>query len=146
MTSKSDGGLGFDQFDYRVVTGHVTGYYDFGDGYDVRLDVGRYLAGDVGGTLTLMRNFSNGWKIGAFATLTNVSAKDFGEGSFDKGLRFEIPLTYFTGQPSRTIRPFVLRPLGRDGGARLQVNDRLRDTLRGTTEDGLTEQWGRFWK
>ena len=142
----TDGGFGFDQFNYRVLTGHVSGYYDFGNGYDVRLDVGRYLAGDVGGTLTLMRNFSNGWKIGAFATKTSASAAAFGEGSFDKGIVMQIPLTYFTGKPSRTVRPFVLRPLSRDGGARLQVNDRLRDTLRGTTEDGLTQQWGRFWK
>ena len=142
----TDGGFGFDKFDYRVLTGHVTGYYDFGNGFDGELAVGRYLAGDLGGTLTLMRHFSNGWKVGAFATLTNVSAKDFGEGSFDKGIRMEIPLTYFTGQPSRTVRPLVLRPLGRDGGARLQVNDRLRDTLRGTSESGLDAQWGRFWK
>ena len=142
----TDGGFGFGQFDYRVVTGHVSGYYDFGNGYDVQLDVGRYLAGDVGGTLTLMRNFSNGWKIGAFVTKTNVSATLFGEGSFDKGIVMQIPLTYFTGKPSRTLRPFLLRPLSRDGGARLYVNDRLRDTLHGTTEDGLTQQWGRFWK
>ena len=142
----TDGGFGFDQFDYRVLTGHVSGYYDFGNGYDVQLDVGRYLAKDIGGTLTLMRNFPNGWKIGAFATITNVSAAEFGEGSFDKGIKMEFPLTYFTGQPSRTIQPFVLRPLGRDGGARLQVNDRLRDTLRGYQEQGLDAQWGRFWK
>ncbi|MBC7479837.1 MAG: YjbH domain-containing protein, partial [Pseudorhodobacter sp.] len=142
----TDGGFGFDQFNYSILTGHVSGYYDFGNGYDVRVDVGRYLAGDFGGTLTLMRNFSNGWKIGGFVTKTNASAKAFGEGSFDKGIVMQIPLTYFTGKPMRMVRPFVLRPLTRDGGARLQVNDRLRDTLRGTTEDGLTQQWGRFWK
>ena len=142
----TDGGFGFGQFDYRVLTGHVSGYYDFGNGFDAELDIGRYLAGDVGGTFTLMRHFENGWKVGAFATITNVSAKDFGEGSFDKGIRMEIPLTYFTGQPSRTVRPLVLRPLGRDGGARLQVNDRLRDTLRGYDAEGLNAQWGRFWK
>lgn len=142
----TDGGLGFDEFNYRVLTGHVSGYYDFGNGFDVEVNVGRYLAGDYGGTFTLMRNFENGWRVGAFATLTNVSAKDFGEGSFDKGIRMEIPLTYFTGQPSRTLRPFTLRPLGRDGGARVQVNDRLRSTLRGSNMAGLDAQWGRFWK
>jgi hypothetical protein len=142
----TDGGFGFDEFDYRVTTGHVSGYYDLGNGYDVELDVGRYLAGDVGGTLTLTRYFSNGFKVGAFMTRTNVSAKEFGEGSFDKGIVMELPLTYFSGQPSRTIKPAVLRPLGRDGGARLQVNDRLRATLRGTDQSDIDAQWGRFWK
>ena len=135
----TDGGFGFDEFDYRVATGHVSGYYDFANGFQAQLDVGRYLAGDVGGTFTLMRVFPNGWKIGAFATITNVSAEDFGEGSFDKGIRMEIPVTYFTGQPSRSIRTVVLRPLGRDGGARLNVNDRLRETLRSYDEAGLDD-------
>lgn len=141
-----DGMFGFSDFDYRVLTGHVSGYYDFRNGFDAQLDLGRYLAGDYGGTFTLMRQFNNGFKVGAFATLTNVSAKDFGEGSFDKGIRMELPLTYFTGQPSRKLQPLVLRPLGRDGGARIQVNDRLRSTLRGYDQAGLDDQWGRFWK
>ncbi|MEI6099317.1 MAG: YjbH domain-containing protein [Alphaproteobacteria bacterium] len=142
----TDGGFGFDEFDYRVATGHVSGYYDFGNGYEAQLDVGRYLAGDYGGTLTLMRSFRNGMKVGAFATITNVSAEEFGEGSFDKGIRLDMPLTYFTGQPSRRLQPLTLRPLGRDGGARLRVNDRLRSTLRGYNQAGLDNQWGRFWK
>ena len=31
-------------------------------------------------------------KMGAFFTRTNLSFEDFGEGSFDKGIYFEIPL------------------------------------------------------
>ncbi|MEO8241667.1 MAG: YjbH domain-containing protein [bacterium] len=141
-----DGGFGFDRFDYTVMTGHVSGYYDLGKGFEAELDVGRYLAGDVGATITLMRTFSNGWQIGAFATKTNVSAKDFGEGSFDKGIKMEIPLSWFSGNSTRTSRSVVLRPLGRDGGARLQVNDRLYETLRGYDAAGIDSQWGRFWR
>ncbi len=142
----TDGGLGFGKYDYRVTSGFVSGYYDLGRGFEAQLDVGRYLAGDVGGTLTLMRTFQNGWKVGAFATVTNLSAEEFGEGSFDKGLKFEIPFAWFSGQPTRLIRPFTLRPLGRDGGAQLQVNDRLVSALRGYDRAGFDDQWGRFWK
>jgi hypothetical protein len=142
----SNGRFGFDEFDYRTTTGFISGYYDFGNGYSAQVDVGRYLAGDKGATLTLMRNFDNGWKIGAFATLTNISADDFGEGSFDKGIRLEVPLAWFAGQPTRTNKPLVLRPLGRDGGAQLFVNDRLVETLRGYNSAGIDAQWGRFWK
>ena len=78
--------------------------------------------------------------------LTNVSAEDFGEGSFDKGISLIMPLTYLTGQPSRTLKRFDIRPVTRDGGARLSVNDRLRETLRGYDESGFDAQWGRFWK
>ena len=141
-----DGGFGFGTYDYRVATGHVSGYFDLGKGYEVEVDLGRYLAGDVGGTLTVMREFQNGWKVGAFATLTNVSAKDFGEGSFDKGIKLEIPVAWFSGQPTRSVRPIVLRPLGRDGGARLDVTDRLVDVLHGYDRAGLDAQWGRFWR
>ena len=142
----SDGRLGFGEFDYRVASGFVSGYYDLGRGFEAQVDVGRYLAGDVGGTVTLMRTFENGWKIGAFATFTNLSARQFGEGSFDKGIKMEIPLAWFSGTPTRAVRPFVLRPLGRDGGAQLQVNDRLVETLRGYDAAGFDAQWGRFWK
>ena len=142
----TDGGFGFDQFKYRIATGHVSGYLDLKNGFQAQLDVGRYLAGDVGGTFTLTRTFPTGWRVGAFVTLTNVSAKQFGEGSFDKGIIFEIPLAWFTGQPSRSALPYVLRPLGRDGGARLNVNDRLIETLRATNASGFDSQWGRFWK
>jgi hypothetical protein len=142
----SDGGLGFDTYDYRVASGFVSGYLDLGKGYEAQVDLGRYLAGDAGGTVTVMRSFANGWKIGAFATFTNLSADEFGEGSFDKGIKMEIPLSWFTGQATRTVRPFVLRPLGRDGGAQLQVSDRLMETLRGYDQRGYDAQAGRFWK
>jgi len=142
----TDGGFGFGVYDYRVASGFVSGYLDLGKGFEAQVDVGRYLAGDVGATFTLMRTFANGWKIGAFATLTNMSAKEFGEGSFDKGIKMEIPLSWFTGQTTRTILPFSLRPLGRDGGAQLGVDDRLMQTLRSYDLRHYDAQAGRFWK
>ena len=142
----TDGGFGFNEYDYHVATGHVSGYYDFGNGFHAQLDVGRYLAGDVGATVALTREFENGWRIGAFATKTNVSAAEFGEGSFDKGIMLEIPMTWLTGKPTRTTKPLTIRPLGRDGGARLEVNDRLYDVLRSYDQTRLDAQWGRVWK
>ena len=43
------------------------------------------LAGDKGVTLDLSRRFKSGFTMGVFATKTNLSAEEFGEGSFDKG-------------------------------------------------------------
>ncbi|MDO9639267.1 MAG: YjbH domain-containing protein [Pseudotabrizicola sp.] len=131
---------------YRILTGHLSGYYKFDSDFHVQVDVGRYLAGDLGATLALRREFANGWKVGAFVTKTNVSAEDFGSGSFDKGITVEVPMAALLGTPTPKKRTVILRPFGRDGGRRLEVEGRLYDSVRGYRADGLTEQWGRFWK
>jgi hypothetical protein len=136
----------FDFQTYSVLTGHVSAYYDIGGGYQGQLDVGRYLAGDVGATLTLAREFDNGWRVGAFATLTDVSASDFGEGSFDKGILLTIPLDWVTGRPSKTKVNTIIRPILRDGGARVNVPGRLYETVRGLQATELDATWGRFWR
>ncbi|MBN8629223.1 MAG: YjbH domain-containing protein [Rhodobacterales bacterium] len=142
----TDGGLGFGEYDYDVMTGYVSAYYDFGNGYLGQLDVGRYLAGDVGATISLDRVFANGWRVGAFATVTDVSAEDFGEGGFDKGIRFTIPFNWALGTDSRRGFGMTLRPKTGDGGARVDVDDRLYDTLREYHTDGLDPDWGRVWR
>ncbi|MFC6496832.1 YjbH domain-containing protein [Gemmobacter lanyuensis] len=142
----SDGMLGFSEYDYQTVSGHVSAYYAFAEGYHAQLDVGRYLAGDIGATLSLDREFANGWRVGAFATKTNVSADDFGSGSFDKGIRLEVPLAWGLGTPGRKTYETVIRPFGRDGGARLNIEGRLYDTVRDYHTSGIDDQWGRFWK
>lgn len=107
--------------DYKVTTGHATLYYSF----DARerivgsLSVGQYLAGDRGATLDIARVFDNGVTMGAYATKTNVSARDFGEGSFDKGIYFSIPLDGILPRSTRGRAAFNWNPLIRDGGAML---------------------------
>lgn len=132
--------------DYDVVTGHLSAYYDFGNGFLGQLDVGRYLAGDNGATISLDRTFSNGWRVGAYATFTDTSAEDFGEGSFDKGLRVTVPLSWVTGQPSRQSSTIGLQSLTRDGGARLRVSDRLYEVTRERHQPEMAKTWGTFWR
>lgn len=146
MQRDTDKMLGFGDYDYDVTTGHVSGYYAFENGFDLQVDLGRYLAGDWGTTISLDRRFGNGWVVGAFATLTDVPFEDFGEGSFDKGIRVSVPLSWALGQPSRESAGLTIRPIQRDGGARLDVNNRLYPTVRGAHAPELTDQWGRFWR
>jgi len=138
------GGLGFR--DYDIVTGHASAYYDLSQGYRVQLDAGRYLAGDWGATLTFDRVFANGWQVGAFATLTDVSAKEFGDGSFDKGIRVTIPVSWMVGNSSRNKASTTIRPFQRDGGARLSVEGRLYETIDDYHRWGLERQWGKVWR
>ena len=137
-------GLGFQ--DYSVATGHASAYYEFGDGYLGQVDVGRYLAGDIGTTVTLTREFSNGWRVGGFFTLTDVSAADFGEGSFDKGINLTIPVGWFLGQPTQRTISTTIRPIQRDGGARLKVPGRLYEQVRGGHKKALEENWSGIWE
>ncbi len=142
----TDGGLGFNEYDYDIVTGHVSAYYDFGNGYVGQLDVGRYLAGDTGATVSIDRVFVNGWRVGAFATVTDVSAAEFGNGAFDKGVRFSVPLNWALGNQSKNTFGATLRPSTGDGGARLEVDGRLYDTIRDYHTDALDPEWGRVWR
>ncbi|WP_254449119.1 YjbH domain-containing protein [Thalassococcus sp. S3] len=132
--------------DYSVATGHVSAYYDFGGGYHGQIDVGRYLAGDIGATFTLDRQFDNGWRVGGFFTLTDVSSEEFGEGSFDKGIRFSLPVNWFIGTESRRRVSTTVRPIQRDGGARLFVPGRLYEQVREGHFDALDGQSARFWE
>lgn len=107
--------------DYSITTGHASFYYSF----DARerivgtLSVGRYLAGDYGATLNIARVFDNGVTMGAYATKTDVSSRDFGEGSFDKGIYFSIPMDNILPRSTRGRATINWNPLIRDGGAML---------------------------
>ena len=132
--------------DYKTFTGHASLYCELSNNYQLQLDLGRYLAGDYGGTLSLDRVFNNGWKVGGFFTLTNVSAEQFGEGSFDKGVRFHIPLSWMLGKPTRRGVGLTLRPTQRDGGQRVYVPGRLYSSIREAHRRQLTDQRARFWE
>jgi hypothetical protein len=132
--------------DYNIVTGHASAYYDFGGGYLGQVDVGRYLAGDYGATFSLDREFDNGFSVGAFFTLTDVSFDDFGEGSFDKGIRFNIPIDWLTGTATKGGYGTTIRPVLRDGGARLEIRNRLYGVVRDTQTNELEDRWGKFWR
>ena len=108
--------------------------------------VWRSSAGPDDFSLTLSREFENGWELGGFFTLTDVSAEDFGEGSFDKGILLTVPLGWIMGQPSRSNFSTTLRPIQRDGGQRLEVPGRVYDPIRQQHARALTRQWERVWQ
>ncbi|TPG60377.1 hypothetical protein EAH89_03065 [Roseomonas nepalensis] len=124
----TDGLFGFRN--YGVATGHVSLYADlpFWNLYGV-LRAGRYLAGDWGGTIEMGRRFDSGVEVGGFATFTNVPFSRFGEGSFDKGIYVRVPLSLF-GAESRGSGTAVIRPVQRDGGQRLAVDNPIWEVTR----------------
>ena len=126
---------------YHQTTGHISLYYDspwYGLQFELR--AGQYLAGDRGLTIQITRRFSTGVEIGAFATKTNVSASQFGEGSFDKGLIIRIPLGWVAPIETQSQIGLDLRPVQRDGGQALLGDATLYDETRDTSEGELLRQ------
>ena len=90
--------------------------------FDMKISAGEYLAGDVGYTIEFSRTFYNGVYFGAFATFTDVTTKQFGEGSFDKGIFFNIPIY-------GNLVNYTWRPLTKDPGAKLNRRHTLHGLL-----------------
>ena len=132
----------FDVRSYETLTGHFSAYYQL-PWHDIELAIhaGRYLAKDYGATFEASRSFSTGVSVGAWFTLTNVSAARFGEGSFDKGIRIVIPLEWAAPFSTRSDYTLDLRPIQRDGGQRLYGTDRLYNMTAPSDYGALSQQW-----
>ena len=132
----------FKHLDYKTTTGFASVYwaspfYNF----DAAFHAGKYLAKDVGGTLEVRRTFRNGWMVGLWATVTDVSDVDFGEGSFDKGMFFKIPLNGLFGIGTRSNYSMRMRPIQRDGGQRLEdFSGSIWWDTRGARHDAFTDK------
>ena len=129
----------FDHLEYDTTTAFASIYWATPwYNYDVALHAGQYLAKDLGATFEVRRTLDNGWQVGAWATLTDVPFDEFGEGSFDKGLFFQIPLGNLLGINSRGTYGNALRSIQRDGGQRLEnYSGKLWFDLRGSRYDAL---------
>ena len=121
---KRDYMMRFGTLDYSNVTGHLNFYYrNFKRiPFDAKISYGEYLAGDEGITLDFSRSFQNGTKFGFFASFTDVSSNQFGEGSFDKGIYFNIPIF-------GNLINYSWKPLTKDPGAKLNRKNTLHDLL-----------------
>ncbi|MDD1796050.1 YjbH domain-containing protein [Enterovibrio sp. ZSDZ42] len=104
-------------------TGHFTTYYrpewSWFDDLLIKASVGQYLAEDKGVTLDVSKQFDSGVIAGAYMAKTNLSAEEFGEGSFNKGFYISIPFDIFTVKPSASRAVIGWTPLSRDGGQML---------------------------
>lgn len=119
--------------DYETTTGHINLYYkEPRSQVIIAIKGGRFLAEDSGINFDFSRRFKSGLRIGAFFSKTDISKLEFGEGSFDKGFYFFIPIESFFNKYSKGLSGFGLRPITRDGAASLVHAQHLW----GTSEQG----------
>jgi len=127
--------------EYETTTGHASLYYDFPMGISSQISIGRYLAGDKGATIDLSRRFTSGFVLGIFATKTELSEEEFGEGSFDKGFYFSIPTSLFYSDFRTGNISFGLHPLTKDGGAFLIQHNSLFSILGDSSKNSILRDW-----
>ena len=125
--------------DYETTTGHLGIYLSLPYGINSKIFVGKYLAGDKGLTLDLSRRFKSGFTMGVFATKTNLSAEEFGEGSFNKGFYISVPTEMFYSDFRSGNISFGLQPLTKDGGAMLIQQNALFGILGDSNRNSLKE-------
>ena len=121
---KRDYKMRFGTLDYENTVGSINFYYRNYNSipFDAKVSYGEYLAGDIGTTIELSRRFNNGVMFGIFVSNTDVSADQFGEGSFDKGIFFDIPIF-------GNLVSYSWRPLTKDPGQKLIRKHTLYDLL-----------------
>ena len=106
--------------DYETISGHFNFYYKEPiSQVIIAIKAGRFLAEDSGFNFDFSRRFKSGLRIGAFFSRTDISKQEFGEGSFDKGFYFFLPIEAFFDKHSSGLTGFGLRPITRDGAAYL---------------------------
>tara|TARA_B100001287_G_C22686516_1_gene534106 strand:- start:1585 stop:3723 length:2139 start_codon:yes stop_codon:yes gene_type:complete len=141
-----DYNMRFDFQDYDIVSGHVNLYYHLDPlSVDLLLKGGRFLAGDSGVYFDFSRRFRNGLRIGAFFALTDISKQEFGEGSFDKGFYFYVPVDMFSSKHRNGHIPFGLRPLTRDGAAWLLHSFQLWGVTDASSKNFLFREMDSFY-
>ena len=136
----------FKRLDYQTTTAFASVYWasPFYN-IDVAMHAGKYLAKDMGATLEVRRTFTNGWMVGLWATKTDVSSEDFGEGSFDKGMFFKIPFDRLFGRNTRSGYSARIRPIQSDGGQRLEdFSGNIWWDIRGARYDAFSDYTDRM--
>ena len=132
----------FDFREYETSTGHITFYLrEPNSNVLFKLIGGKYLAQDSGITIDLSRKFYSGFNIGVFASKTDISRREFGEGSFDKGFYWWLPIDMFFGDYRKQSTGWGLRPLTRDGAQRLVQGYPLWGVTDYADKEAITSHW-----
>jgi len=121
---KRDHMMKFGTLDYKNTVSSINYYYRNTNiiPFDLKISTGEYLAGDKGTTIEMSRKYLNGMEFGVFASFTDVTSEQFGEGTFDKGIFFNIPIY-------GNFINYTWRPLTKDPGAKLNRKHALHDLL-----------------
>ncbi len=131
----------------HILTAHGSIWYDI-PRHDItaQIKAGRYLAQDIGTTLSLSKSFQNGAKLEAFTTLSNYADFDLFGGTThsDHGLRLSLPLGGFKNVPQNAYIITSIRPFGRDIGQSIIAPENLYDLTAPFSYNHLSKNWNKI--
>ncbi len=131
----------------NAASGHVNIWYD-SPALDLTLHgkIGRYLAGDFGGTLALIKRFRNGINLEAYATATDLSDINiFGNDShIEHGLRLSLPIGQYRFLPDDTRVNFAAKPFGRNMGQSINSPLPLFEITEPLSQAHLIRHWDKI--
>lgn len=130
-----------------IFTGHVQGWYEIPQ-TDLTLQarIGRYLGGDMGGTLALAHRFTNGVNIEAFVTATNQRDTDLFGGSTHlfSGVRMHMPIGNAPYLPPGSAVQIKAAPFGRTQGQALDTPLPLYGLTEPLSWRHITRHWNQI--
>ena len=127
-----------------TLTGHLNLFYEIPDSsmtFEVKL--GRYLAGDWGGTFGLTNRFKNGASLHAFITATDERDRDIfgGKSNLYGGLKFTFPIGTVPYIPDGTRLAGNFTPIGRNAGQILNGPIDLYERSEPLSKRHLLQNW-----
>lgn len=127
-----------------LLSGHVNGWYSFPkDALTVQASFGRYLAEDIGGSLSMRKSFKNGAALEGFITVTDNADYDVFGGTTHAyhGVRLSLPLGNVKYIPEGSAATFDFSPLGRDTGQRIDAPLPLYETTERLSYEHIANHW-----
>ena len=85
----------------------------------IKAHIGQFLGQDKGIRLDISKQFDSGIITGVYASFSDLTADEYGEGSFTKGFYISVPFDLMTVKPSRSRAAMAWQPITRDGGQML---------------------------
>ena len=130
-----------------LVIGALNGWYEF-PGTDMTLHAraGRYLAEDIGGTLSLQNRFKNGTSIEAFITATDDADFDSFGGTTHlyTGLALTLPIGNVPYIPEGSRANINMHQIGRNSGQYLDKPFTLYDATEKMSYRHITTYWNKI--
>jgi hypothetical protein len=106
-------------------------YYDIpAINMDIKVSAGQFLAFDKGVRTEISRNFSNGFRVSLWYTVTDAQDMVNGERYFDKGVSFSMPLEIFYTNSRKDKWGYGMSAWLRDVGIRSNTGQSLYYTLK----------------
>lgn len=131
----------------HVLTGFLNAYYEIPQsGVTLKASAGRYLAGDIGGSLELKNEFTNGVILSGGITATNKADADIygGKTNVYTGIKLSLPLGSIPFTPDGSRFTTNAAPLGRDSAQRLDNPVPLYEITEPLSYRHITRHWGEF--